>query len=100
MVRELFPLAAFAVTALLTATAGAQVTICGDRDAIAGKLAADYSERQAALGLAADGRLVEVFASPTGTWTLLLTRPDGQACVVIHGESWTPTPVHTVKPVT
>ena len=29
----------------------------------------------------------------TGTWTIVLSKPDGETCVVMAGEAW-----HKVKP--
>ena len=67
--------------------AAAQGVNCADRDVLAGKLSSEHSETQRVIGLTADGRLIEVFASPEGNWTLILTRPDGRACVVSYGDS-------------
>ncbi len=40
-------------------------------------------------GLAANNGVVEVFASPeTGTWTIIVTLPDGQTCLVASGEGY------------
>jgi hypothetical protein len=46
------------------------------------------SERRAAGGLAANGNLVEVFASASGSWTIIATRPSGVACIVGSGEAF------------
>ena len=62
--------------------------ICGTRDAALAYLARQYGERPRAIGLAANGQVVEVLASQSGSWTMLVTRPDGLACVVASGEAW------------
>ena len=48
-----------------------------------------YAELPSALGVQADGQLVEVFVSENGmSWTIVLTRPDGWSCIVAVGEHW------------
>ncbi len=40
-------------------------------------------------GLTADGRtMIEVFASDDGTWTLLVSMPGGDSCIIAHGDTW------------
>lgn len=63
-------------------------TSCGARQDVADKLKRGYDEQPSALGLAHNGTVVEVFTSPTGTWTIILTRPDGVSCLMATGESW------------
>ena len=53
-------------------------------------LAEKYSERPIGAGMVADGASVlEVYAAEDGSWTLLRTTPDGQACIVAFGQGWT-----------
>ena len=40
------------------------------------------------MGLAANGSVLEVLASKDGTWTILITSPNGTSCVVAVGDSW------------
>jgi hypothetical protein len=48
-----------------------------------------YAEQPSALGVQANGHLVEVFVSNDGTsWTIVVTRPDGWSCIVAVGEHW------------
>lgn len=48
-----------------------------------------FAEQPSALGLQANGHLVEVFVSNDGTsWTIVVTRPDGWSCIVAVGEHW------------
>jgi hypothetical protein len=48
-----------------------------------------YTEVPVAIGLANNGRLVEVLASEDGaTWTILVTTPGGPTCMVSAGENW------------
>lgn len=67
----------------------AQNGLCGPHPALAGQLAADYGEQPVAIGLTNDGLLVEIFvADGRRTFTLLLTRPDGLACILLAGQGW------------
>ena len=68
--------------ALTAASSNAFASVCQERDAISDKLAVDHGERPSAEGLASNGELIEVFASPDGTWTMVLTAPNGVSCVV------------------
>lgn len=74
--------------------AAAQVPVgvgmpCGDRAELARQLGAAYAEAPVSLGLQNSGDLLEVFASSrTGSWTIVSTAPDGEACVVAAGERW------------
>ena len=62
---------------------------CGPRDSIRGQLTENYKETPIASGIAANGRLVEVFSTPDGrTWTIVITTPNGISCLAASGESW------------
>lgn len=62
---------------------------CGEHKLITEQLKARYQEEPTAIGVQADGRLMEVFASQDGaTWTVVLRRPDGVSCVVAVGSNW------------
>ena len=58
---------------------------CAPREQIIQELAVNFNERQVALGLAADGHVLELFAGPGKEWTLIATRPDGLSCIVVAG---------------
>ena len=75
---------------MLFSTAAAQVG-CAQREELVRNLADKYNEQQTAVGLESSGgkyRIVEVFASATGSFTILLSYPDGVSCVVSSGEGW------------
>lgn len=67
--------------------ANAESMNCAERSAIVAKLA-NYKEEAEAIGLNKDGTLLEVFVSPEGTWTVLLSTPKGQSCIAAIGEAW------------
>ncbi len=62
--------------------------ICGERRALVATLEKTYSETPVSVGLASNGAIIEILASPSGTFTIILTRPDGVTCVMAAGESW------------
>ena len=48
-----------------------------------------YSEQRVSAGLETGGRLIELFATPDrGTWTLVMSTPDGVTCVIAAGLEW------------
>lgn len=76
----------------LPATAEQQLLSCARRDEMVKVLARRFDERPRAIGLANATAVIEVFTSEKGTWTILLTRPDGASCIVSAGENWEETP--------
>jgi hypothetical protein len=64
------------------------VRICGERDVLLEQFAVQHRERPQALGLGADGGVVEVLVAPDGGWTMLVTYPERPTCVVAMGEAW------------
>ena len=62
--------------------------VCGERARIVERLADKYAERPVARGLANTGAVFELFASPGGTWTLVVTPPTGPSCMVAAGARW------------
>lgn len=76
------------VLALGAQSAGA-MPHCDSRDDIIGALTENYSETHRASGLQSATGLLEIWASDeSGSWTILLTRPDGQTCVMASGTHW------------
>lgn len=73
-------------------TATAQTAIpptCTDRTQAISHLAGRYAETPVAMGLAANGSVLEVLASQSGeSWSILVTMPNGQTCLIASGENW------------
>ena len=70
----------------LTATPALPQPTCAPREAVTHMLETNHGERQQWRGLDANGMMVEVFANPeTGTWTILVSGPEGASCLVAHG---------------
>ena len=76
-----------AVLALFPFAANAQ-SMCTERTDILKALGTKYSEAPVAMGLAANGTVLEVLACKDGTWTIIFTRPNGMSCVLAAGQSW------------
>ncbi len=78
--------------ALLACTPHAEAAesgACAARGEVVAKLEQRFGETLRSAGLQRKDGLVEVFASEkTGTWTILVTRPDGLSCLLAAGELW------------
>lgn len=94
--RRVLAGAAFAV-GFSAAPAFAQM-VCGQHADIEKRLEQGYQEKRTAIGLAANGALVQLYTSANGTFTIVLTRPGGLSCLMAVGSDWQiiddHTPVH------
>ena len=72
----------------LSISAWAQGVQCGPRERVLGALSENYQERLVSRGVTSAGALLEVLAGPSGSWSILLTVPGGQTCLVSSGEGW------------
>ncbi|PRY22619.1 hypothetical protein CLV78_106160 [Aliiruegeria haliotis] len=69
--------------------APAQSLRCAPRDHVVERLQTTFKETQLGLGLQTNTRLVEIWSSDaTGTWTILLTEPNGMSCIMASGGNW------------
>ena len=74
---------------LISSPANAQL-ICDTREKIVTELGTNYNESQFGYGITQSGKqMFELFSSNTGTWTILLTRPNGTTCAMATGNAWT-----------
>lgn len=78
---------AVALATVWPAFAQAQM-MCGERDKIAAAVKRSHSEEPVARGIASNGSVIEVFASPGGTFTIIMDNPGGLACLMTMGEAW------------
>lgn len=74
-----------AALALLIATPAIADVQCATHEQAVASLDARYGERQVARGLDDRGVMIEIFASPAGTWTMVIVRPDMTTCVFATG---------------
>jgi hypothetical protein len=62
---------------------------CAKREQVVRKLADSFGETLRSVGLHQSDGVVEVYSSDdTGTWTILMTRPDGISCLISSGQMW------------
>ena len=67
----------------------AQQPACTKRGDVVDHLGKKYSEAPVVMGLANNGGVIEVLSSKTGeSWTIIITMPNGTACMIAAGENW------------
>ena len=69
----------------------------GERAKLIEKLKKGYLEEPVSIGLAANGSVIEVFASNSGSFSIVITRPGGVSCLVAAGEHWLSLPAHKAE---
>jgi hypothetical protein len=81
--------ALLAIIPCASATQALAVQIqCAKHNQMVGFLAKKYQENPVAMGTVNDDRFMQLFVSPKGSWTILVTKTDGQACIVAAGQNW------------
>ena len=66
-----------------------QTQQCDQRARVIGHLAQKYKEAPVAVGVTSNGGMVEVLTTGDGgTWTIILSNPNGTSCLVAAGEGW------------
>lgn len=87
--KRLGCIAAALFVAIASLPASAQQRQCTQRPNIVGHLAKKFSETPVAIGLSSNGGIIEVFSSEkSGSWTIIITMPDGNSCLMAAGENW------------
>ncbi len=66
---------------------------CGSRDALAKSLNTKFKEARRIMGVVNARAVMEIFMSPQGTWTMLVTDTTGTACVIASGHDWQEVPI-------
>jgi len=90
---------AFALSLGLSVSPVQAQQACGERAKFMAKLKETFAEEPIAMGLTDKGAVLEVFASQTGSWTFLITMPNGLTCVVASGQSWETLPIKSAGQV-
>ncbi len=73
----------------LVASAAMAQPQCNERDSVLELLAKKYQETPIAAGVTNTGGLVEVLNDiKSGTWTIIVTTPQGMSCLIAAGEGW------------
>lgn len=104
MFRPLIAVTALATGLLFSAVAQAQQapagTVCGERSKFLAHLDKNHKEAPTAMGVTASGRVLEVLTSSDGTWTIIMTHPNGMTCMVTAGQAWEDVERVAMGPVT
>ena len=61
---------------------------CGPREGFVKALKDKYQESSEGMGFSGEANVVEVFSSKTGTWTIIVTTPNGTSCIIAAGQGW------------
>lgn len=71
-----------------TMPAAAQM-ICGKREAIVNQLENRYGETRRSMGYQEGRGIIETWANDdTGTWSIIMTNPEGVTCLLAAGEAF------------
>lgn len=72
---------------------------CTSHDKVTKHLDTKHTETPVSLGLATDGKVLEVFSTEDGeTWTVVMTAPEGVSCIVATGKYWQDLPTKPKGP--
>ena len=71
------------------AFAQAQAATCGPREQFVEQLRNTFHESARGVGLASPTQVIEFWSSEeNGTFSILMTYPDGTSCVMATGQNW------------
>lgn len=70
---------------------------CGERSDLLAQLKEQFEESPSGVGVTGNGTVVELTTSQSGSWTLLLSFPDGRSCLMAAGENWEQAPQRTAR---
>jgi len=70
---------------------------CAEHEQMVEILAQEYKELPKALGIVRGERVMQLFVSEKGTWTIVVTKTSGSTCIVAAGQDWEEVPVDTSK---
>ena len=80
-----------AVLTLFPAVASAQSLPCAVRERVLAFVIDERGETRLATGEASQGATIDLFAAPSGTWSLVLNLPDGRSCLLANGRAFVAT---------
>ncbi len=73
----------------LSATSANAQQVCASRDRAVVQLEKQFEENVSGRGLTLNGKkMFELFISEKGSWTMLISDPQGRSCIVASGEYW------------
>lgn len=62
--------------------------LCTQHGDLVNQLGKKYGESVSASGFDGVGNFVQVFSSKAGSWTIAISTPGGQTCVISAGNDW------------
>ncbi|WP_339853358.1 hypothetical protein [uncultured Nisaea sp.] len=62
--------------------------LCTQHGDLVNQLGKKYGEAVSASGFDGAGNFVQIFSSKTGSWTIAISTPGGQTCVISAGNDW------------
>jgi hypothetical protein len=80
------------VSALVLGSAAFAAPQCGPHKQVIEMLSKRFSEVPKAVGIVGEKRIMEVFLSKKGTWTILVTNSEGLTCILAAGDDWEDVP--------
>lgn len=90
MRKSILVMAALLIAMVIAGIAAAQAQSgsCSPRQKVVDTLAQKYKESRRSIGVATKGRVMELFASESGSWTIVVTYPNGMTCLVASGQAF------------
>ena len=93
-IRSLSLVAALAAISLVSIAGIAEAAPqCGHHDKIVDVLENKFKETRRVMGVVNSTAVMEIFMSPQGTWTMVITDTSGLSCITASGEEWQDVPV-------
>lgn len=62
--------------------------LCNARNVVLTSLKGNFSEKPTSMGLASNGNVVELLNSNEGSWSIIMTMPNGVSCLMASGNYW------------
>lgn len=85
------------LTPVLVQSAAAQMPPCAPREQIVERLAAEFGEEPISVAVTSTGDLLELLASPQGSWSIIVTKAGGPTCLMSAGEGWRGAPAQVAE---
>lgn len=80
--------ASAAASPFASAMAGAAPALCTGHEQMSRALKEKFGETRQVVGLVGGSGLMEIYVSPAGTWTMVMTDPQKLSCILAAGHSW------------
>jgi hypothetical protein len=92
--RSLSLVAALAAISLASSAGFAEAAPqCSSHDKIVDALGNKFKETRRIMGVVNSTAVMEIFMSPQGTWTMVITDTSGISCITASGEEWQDVPI-------